>query len=161
MALKQYKIRIDFLTIKVIKDGDAFGDGELYWDFKVDNQIILTRASNNPFDVRSGATISLNGGHEVIRNSRESLTIYGTVSESDGFLSFEDDRAGEFTDTYSETNQYWGHGNHSKRLTGDGVDVVVNYKITVLSSETIYNPDHDGGPRKFYGDNNKIKPVFK
>lgn len=126
-------IKIDFVKIDVHNDADNWpnGDGEIFYEFKVDNDIVAKRTPDNPVIVASGGSASINESHQITRQDGQSFTVYGSVSEDDDFLSGATDDAGSFTHTYSSADG-WNPGNKSVSLSGEGLDVTVYYKITLL-----------------------------
>lgn len=127
------KIKIEIISIQVHSDGDGdfAGAGEFSYTFKVDNDIIIQKSQTDPVSAHDGETISINETKEITRGSGETFTVYGSVVEVDDTLTFQNDVAGDFSHEYSKSNS-WNPGSKSVRLTGDGVDVTVNYKITVI-----------------------------
>lgn len=133
--VKTQTIQIDFIKVYVADDCDNWpnGAGDFFYEFKVDNDIVVSRPWNNPVFVDSGGSFSINSTQTITKNQSpgSSFTVYGEVREDDDFLSGAIDNAGHFTHTYTY-EKGWSPGPKSVRLTGDGCDVTVYYKISLL-----------------------------
>lgn len=141
MRIYRYQIQVQFNRMKVIDDGDWPGDGEFYWTFTVDNDIVAEKPRAEAAAASDGDVIQINERHELLRNSNQSMTIYGSIGEADGFLAGGDDFPGELVDTFTEKSN-WGEGQHSVLVQGNGVSVKVYYTITILNKEQIGEIDH-------------------
>ncbi len=126
------KIRIDLIELDVHDDADNWpnGKGEIYCEFKVDNDVVVSVPRKHHVSVNSGGKVLLNESHTIERDAGQSFNVLGSVSEADGHLSFDDDHAGSFVHTYSGTNG-WGVGMRSARLRRKP-DVTVRYKISLM-----------------------------
>lgn len=126
-------IKIDFVKVDVHDDADNWpnGTGEIFYEFKVDNDVVAYRPPNNPVNVDSGGTFSINESATISREPGQSFTVFGTVSEDDDFLSGATDDAGSFKHVYRSEDGF-NPGDKSVRLSGEGLDVTVHYKITLL-----------------------------
>ena len=63
------KIKVTFQTIDVNKDGEPIGQGELYWNFLVDNHVVDSRTTANPVKVLDGSTINLTKAYTVTKDA--------------------------------------------------------------------------------------------
>lgn len=129
---------VKFTTIEVHDDGDNWpnGAGEIYFGLAVNSVIVASRTRDNPYEIDSGNSIPINQETRIEIPQNASFTVSGWVNEQDSGLSWDDDNAGEFKETYINANPL--STIRSKRLTGDGVDVTVHWEI-----ETV--PDLFGG----------------
>lgn len=128
-------IKVDFIKIDVHDDADNWpnGEAELFFEFKVNNEIVLAVGPNNAVGVDSGESVSLNATFALVlpESPGANFSVYGSVSEDDDWFSGAVDNAGWFIHTYFY-EQGWSPGNKSVRLTGDGLDVTVHYIITLV-----------------------------
>jgi hypothetical protein len=127
------QIKIDFIKMDVHDDADNFpnGSGEIFFEFKVDNDVVAVRSRNNPVTVDSGGSFGINESHIISREPGQNFTVFGTVSEADDVLSGGDDNAGSFQHVFSSADGF-NPGDKSVRLAGDGLDVTVHYKVTLI-----------------------------
>lgn len=152
---------IHFMDGYVSNDGDAFSQGEIFFAFKVDDDIIAFEPPQSAQGVNSGGWLVVNGDRLITRTSDESFTISGTVKEDDDFLTGDVDNAGSFSATYSGANGWWPGATpgtsktFSHRLRGDGLDVTISYSINLVSSAAIVIlpplPDPVPDPNAFGG----------
>lgn len=138
---------IHFTDIYVEDDSDNFmaGAGDIFYTFKIDNDVIAFVPPENTRKVDSGNRLPVSGDRLIQKNSDESFSIFGTVKDDDNFLTGDIDDAGYFLNTYSGSNNWWAGAttgstiNVSQRLDNDGLKVVVNYSITWVRSDRIIN----------------------
>lgn len=129
------RIKIEFVNVNVINDGDNWpnGAGEIYYTLRVDNDIVATRARNQHISISSGQQFAINETHVIERDDKpgSNFSVSGFLAEADGYFTWGDDHAGSFFRTHSYENR-WNRGNKQVHLRGDGVEVLINYKVTVL-----------------------------
>lgn len=129
------RIKIDFVSVKVHSDGDNWpnGKGEIYYEFRVDNDVVAARPRDNHISVDSGQTFAINETQVIERPNtpNANFAVSGYLAEADGLFSGADDHAGSFFKVYSSA-EGWNPGNKQVRLSGGGVEVTINYKISVL-----------------------------
>ena len=118
------KYRVTFTSMNVSNNGEWTGKGELYWNWLVDGNLIGSRLISNTLKVADGETIQLSAADDVSKNTGESLTVEGNVSEKD---NLDKDEFASFKDVYSGPS--WGVGNYGRNLRDGKLDVTVNYKI--------------------------------
>ena len=119
------KLKVTFTTINVTNNGEWTGKGELYWELLVDSQQVASRALSNTLKVADGETIPITQSWPVTKESGQTLTIEGSVSERD---NLDKDDFDKFTHTYSKAEN-WGLGSHKHTLRDGNLNVTVNYKI--------------------------------
>ncbi len=119
------KLKITFTTINVRNNGEWTGKGELYWELLVDDHQVASRPVSNPLKAADGETIAINQSYPVTKQSGQTLTIEGTVSERD---NLDKDDFANFKDAYTNAGN-WGLGTHNRTLRDGNLDVTVNYKI--------------------------------
>jgi hypothetical protein len=148
-------VTIEFINIQVDQDGDpdltlSWDEGEFYYNFAVNGVSVSSRDSDHTYSAPSGfgnialansITIEIPGDRS---DPRSNFTVSGWVREWDGSFRFDDDYAGEFSYRYDWNNEYGTKDGalsgatrekiHSHRLTGDGIDVTVFWKISVTYS---------------------------
>ena len=173
------KFSIEFISINITDDGDDFSEGEIFYNFRVDNETIIANSPERSFGIDSGNSIELTTGYgvgqhastTVIKNHDESFTVYGIVGDVDDLATGENDIAGTFEHKYSGNDGWWESATIGttkivkQRLNQDGMDVTVNYKITYVSGDPIidlgpYTPPlpppiniADGGVILYQGEN--------
>lgn len=145
------KFSIEFISINITDDGDDFSEGEIFYNFRVDNETIIANSPERSFGIDSGNSIELTTGYgvgqhastTVIKNHDESFTVYGIVGDVDDLATGENDIAGTFEHKYSGNDGWWESATIGttkivkQRLNQDGMDVTVNYKITYVSGDPI------------------------
>jgi hypothetical protein len=145
------KFLITFIDIFVEDDGDDFSKGEIFYTFKVDNEVIFETPPSRPAELDSGTDFQLYpsqfSGHpnkEILKNHDESFTVYGMVGEEDDFATGDNDIAGSFLHTYNGVEGWWDNDaqigstkNVSVRLNGDGMSVTINYSIKYITGDEI------------------------
>lgn len=119
------KLKITFTTINVRNNGEWTGKGELYWELLVDDHQVSSRPVSNPLKIADGETISINQSYPVTKQTGQSLTIEGSVSERD---NVDKDDFASFADAYTGAEN-WGLGTHNRTLRDGNLDVTVNYKV--------------------------------
>ncbi len=123
-------LKVTFIDMEVIRDGDPIDRGEIYWSLKVDGSVVTSRSVGNPLTIGSGGTITLGGNANVTKSGAPgtNLVVSGSVSEKDSFLGGRDDSA-SFTHNYNTGND-WGTGNpHTARLVDNNLDITLNYIV--------------------------------
>jgi len=129
------RIQVDFYAIYVHDDADNWpnGTGEIYYQFRVDNEVVAQITRDQPIPVDSGGTANINQTHVIERPDQpgSNFSVSGSVSEQDGLFSGADDHAGSFFKVYSHDNG-WNPGHKTVFLSGDGLVVTIHYGIRVL-----------------------------
>jgi len=124
------RLKVTFIDMEVIRDGDPIDRGEIFWSFKVDGSAVTSRSVNNPLTIGSGGTITLGQNATVTKSGAPgtNLVVSGSVSEKDSFLGGRDDSA-SFTDNFNSGNG-WGTNNpHAVRLIDNNLDITLNYIV--------------------------------
>lgn len=124
------KLKVTFIDMEVINDGDPLDKGELYWSLKVDGSVVTSRSVGNPQKVGSGGTISLGQNATVTKSGQigTNLVISGSVSEKDSGFNGKDESA-SFTHNYNSGDN-WGTGNpHVVSFTDRNLNVTLNYLV--------------------------------
>lgn len=129
------RIKLEFVKIKVNKDGDgAFdGAGDIYYEFAVDTEIVAALPASGSVKANDGQSVLMNKTYEFTRKPGETFSITGYVADADSLGSGKDDMTPELYTTYSSRAR-WGAGDYDVRLRGSKLDVNVVYKITLLAA---------------------------
>ncbi|MDQ1611206.1 MAG: hypothetical protein QOG00_1137 [Pyrinomonadaceae bacterium] len=124
------KLKVTFIDIEVVLDGDPIDKGEIYWSLKVDGSAVTSRSVDNPYKIGSGGTITLGQNATVTKSGQvgTNIIVSGSISEKDSGLSGKDESA-SFTHNYTAGNN-WGTGNpHAVPLSDKNLSVVLNYLV--------------------------------
>jgi thiol-activated cytolysin len=117
----QRRLTLSIDRIHVLGDCDApgRGDGEFFWTFQLNKDVVSQRLAHNARtagddeDIPIGAVAQL----PLTMQPGSRFTVSGVVREADVLVS---DLVGEFADSYQFDNQEWNPGSHSAELgTGD------------------------------------------
>ena len=130
------KFNVIFHKIYVANDGDgAFfaGDGEIYYEFHVDQDRIAEATRDEFVSVSDKETIQLSEALLIERADTSQFVVTGSVAEADGFTTGDDDFAGDFTHSYSGPDWVGIPCYREIRLKRAGVDVTVHYEIQRVS----------------------------
>lgn len=123
------KVVVD--NIKVHKDGDPVGQGELYWHIDSGSQTFSEQPESNPLKVKDGQFVPINDDTTVSNlTGGETMTIQGTVGDRDPASRNESD---SFKHVYSIQDN-WGLGiiRDVKLLDGKKFNVTLRYHIENL-----------------------------
>lgn len=142
------EFEIRFKNIHVIDGGDNIftGGGDLFYEFRVNEQSVVYRSHRDRITIDNGQFIILNTPISVY--DPEKFTVSGFVSDYDDSLAGGSDNAGDFSETFSESNN-WGvvgklsdrlSTDHFVHLTGDRMDVKINYSIQCVNPPVILGP---------------------
>lgn len=126
------RFNVIFHKIYVANDGDGAtfaGKGEIYFEFRVDQDKVAERTRDNHISVNDKETIQLSKNYLVDRPDDSMFVVTGYVAEADGKLTGDDDFAGDFTHSYSGPLWNGIPGYKEVHLKGNGVDVTVHYEI--------------------------------
>lgn len=118
-------LKVTFTTINVRNNGEWTGKGELYWELLVDDHQVASRSVSNPMKTADGETIAINQSYPITKQSGQTLTVEGSVSEKD---NLDKDDFASFSDAYTSSGS-WGLGTHNRTLRDQNLDVTVNYKV--------------------------------
>lgn len=124
------KLKVTFVDMKVTRDGDPIGRGEIYWSLKVDGQVVADRSSGNPYTIGSGGTITIGESRTVTKSGAvgTKLVVSGTVSERDSGPSGKDES--DFKDRSHNAGDDWGTtGPQKLQFFDNNLDVTLNYII--------------------------------
>ena len=118
------KFVLDKLTI--IKDGDGpfDGDGEFFWEIKVNNKVLDSRSRNNFISFGDGKIYDLGQSQifELSIDNKEELKLVANISELDDGLTGGDDRI-EINKQYSaDALSFPGNKIISENMTGTHPD---------------------------------------
>jgi hypothetical protein len=119
------KLKVTFTTINIRNNGEWTGKGEVYYELLVDEHQVKSVPVSNPLKLADGETVAVNQSYSVTKQSGQTLTVEGSVSEKD---NLDKDEFASFNDEYTGAGS-WGLGTHNRTLRDGNLDVTVNYKV--------------------------------
>ena len=125
-------LKVTFEKIYVYNDGDATGNGELYYYFSANEIEVDKYNRDNPLSVNSGYYYTINKSVTFvkIKASGENFRVYFWFKEAD--VLFDDELHEAGGDIYISRYYYydtWGIGSHSEALIGDEANIRIYWKV--------------------------------
>jgi len=139
------KIKINFEKFYVTDNGDPDHEtnGELYYNLKVNGNVIASQSKSNPKDVKDHSTVNLNKSTELELNEQTVIELRGFVGDVDKGFNGENEED-DFCVVLTATNN-WKQGDNTVNLSDGRLHVTLHYQVEV---DGVVNTNGQVTPKK-------------